>query len=70
VEAFVQGEYKKHNNNTGFIGNNNMASDKQNDAGAAIRATPQAFSHFTYEHTGGALMIVDIQGWSPPRLVL
>ena len=26
------------------------------------RRTPQAFSHFSHEHTGGKLMVVDIQG--------
>eukprot|EP01050_Picozoa_sp_SAG11_P040759 SAG11_NODE_17894_length_506_cov_0.889435_1_plen_31_part_10 len=28
----------------------------EDDAGSALRATPQAFSHFTYDYTGGSLM--------------
>ena len=49
VESYLQGKYVKHNNNFGFV------NPEQ-------RNTPQAFTHFSYEHTGGKLMIVDIQG--------
>ena len=33
-------------------------------SGAAlqVRSTPQAFSHFSFEHTGGQALVVDIQG--------
>ena len=59
-EAFVPGEYKKHNNNSGYVGNATMGGGNQPDAGV-IRKTPQAFSHFTYEHTKGKVMVTDIQ---------
>lgn len=49
VEPFLKGSYKKHSNNFGYV-----------DAGD--RNTPQAFSHFTYAASKGALIIVDIQG--------
>jgi hypothetical protein len=49
VEPHLSGEFIKHNNNNGFV------SDDQ-------RCTPQAFSHFTFHCSGGQLMIVDIQG--------
>jgi Alpha-kinase family len=49
MEEFIQGDYVKYNNNADFVEE-------------TMRNTPQAFSHFTYEVTRGALMIVDIQG--------
>ena len=58
VEAFVPGDYKKHNNNAGYVGNSNMSTH----ASEAVRSTPQAFSHFTFVHSGGRQMCVDIQG--------
>ncbi|KYQ91743.1 myosin heavy chain kinase [Tieghemostelium lacteum] len=48
-EPFIEGDYKKHNNNSGYV-----SSDARN--------TPQAFSHFSYEHSNHELLIVDIQG--------
>eukprot|EP00310_Coccolithus_braarudii_P008883 CAMPEP_0183376724 /NCGR_PEP_ID=MMETSP0164_2-20130417/121108_1 /TAXON_ID=221442 /ORGANISM="Coccolithus pelagicus ssp braarudi, Strain PLY182g" /LENGTH=163 /DNA_ID=CAMNT_0025554083 /DNA_START=1 /DNA_END=489 /DNA_ORIENTATION=- len=51
VEMFVDGTYIKHNNNAG-----NLDFDGQH------RATPHAFSRFTFEATAGKTMIVDIQG--------
>ena len=48
-ERAIQGEYLKHNNNSGYVEPHR-------------RATPQAFSHFTYQASGGRLIIVDIQG--------
>eukprot|EP01012_Entosiphon_sulcatum_P038366 TRINITY_DN4974_c0_g1_i1.p1 TRINITY_DN4974_c0_g1~~TRINITY_DN4974_c0_g1_i1.p1 ORF type:complete len:493 (+),score=45.82 TRINITY_DN4974_c0_g1_i1:29-1507(+) len=48
LEPFVDGEYLKHNSNFGGV--------------AGFRATPQAFSHFTYEVSNRMLMVVDIQG--------
>eukprot|EP01132_Coremiostelium_polycephalum_P001491 gene1491-1880_t len=48
-EPFIEGEYKKHNNNSGYV-----SSDARN--------TPQAFSHFSFEHSNHELLIVDIQG--------
>ncbi|CEF70239.1 Eukaryotic elongation factor 2 kinase [Strongyloides ratti] len=49
LEHFIEGEYIKHNSNSGFV------SD-------AVRMTPHAFSHFTFERSGHQLIIVDIQG--------
>ncbi|CAJ1335870.1 unnamed protein product [Effrenium voratum] len=48
AEAFVSGEYLKHNTNGGSI--------------IGARTTPQAFSYFTFVKSGRRLMIVDIQG--------
>jgi len=49
VERFISGPYRKHNNNYGFVN-----EDERN--------TPQAFSHFSYEASGKSLLICDIQG--------
>lgn len=49
LEPMLEGEYKKHSNNFGFV-------DKED------RNTPQAFSHFTYQATKGKMIVVDIQG--------
>jgi len=49
VERFIDGPYRKHNNNFGFV-----SDDERN--------TPQAFSHFTYEASRKMLLICDIQG--------
>ncbi|KAJ1408915.1 kinase-like domain-containing protein [Ochromonadaceae sp. CCMP2298] len=48
-EPYIPGEYKKYNNNNGWI--NPEFGD-----------TAQAFSHFTWQHTGGNLIVVDLQG--------
>ncbi|CUF59963.1 myosin heavy chain kinase c-like protein, putative, partial [Bodo saltans] len=49
IEPHLVGEFKKHNNNNGYV-----AEDKRN--------TPQAFSHYTFHKSQGQLLIVDIQG--------
>lgn len=49
VELALKGEYKKHNNNLGYVS-------------AQERMTPQAFSHFTYEVSEHSSIVVDIQG--------
>lgn len=49
IEPFMPGKYIKHNNNWGFV--------SQED-----RNTPQAFSHFTYTHSSGFYLVCDIQG--------
>lgn len=51
MERFIDGPYRKHNNNFGYV------SEEE-------RNTPQAFSHFTYESSGHQLLCVDIQGVS------
>uniref|UniRef100_A0A6B2LAC4 Alpha-type protein kinase domain-containing protein n=1 Tax=Arcella intermedia TaxID=1963864 RepID=A0A6B2LAC4_9EUKA len=49
VERFISGPYRKHNNNYGFVN-----EDERN--------TPQAFSHFSYEVCKHQLLVCDIQG--------
>ncbi len=49
VEKYIDGDYRKHNNNFGFV------SEEE-------RNTPQAFSHFTYECSSHKLLVCDIQG--------
>lgn len=49
VERFVAGDYRKFNNNYGYV-----SEDERN--------TPQAFSHFTYEASARTMLVVDIQG--------
>eukprot|EP01089_Gocevia_fonbrunei_P007153 TRINITY_DN18206_c0_g1_i1.p1 TRINITY_DN18206_c0_g1~~TRINITY_DN18206_c0_g1_i1.p1 ORF type:complete len:508 (+),score=55.93 TRINITY_DN18206_c0_g1_i1:150-1526(+) len=49
VERYIEGPYRKHNNNYGYV-----SDDERN--------TPQAFSHFTYEASKKTLLICDIQG--------
>eukprot|EP00126_Sphaerothecum_destruens_P008526 Sdes_comp20251_c0_seq2m13690 len=49
VEQFIEGPYRKHNNNYGYVN-----EDERN--------TPQAFSHFTYEASNHGSLVCDIQG--------
>lgn len=49
VEKYIEGDYVKHSNNMGWV------SDIE-------RNTPHAFSHYTYEASDRALVVVDIQG--------
>eukprot|EP00479_Gromia_sphaerica_P007603 TRINITY_DN258_c0_g1_i1.p1 TRINITY_DN258_c0_g1~~TRINITY_DN258_c0_g1_i1.p1 ORF type:complete len:255 (+),score=46.81 TRINITY_DN258_c0_g1_i1:923-1687(+) len=51
VEQFIEGSYRKHNNNFGYVDD-----DERN--------TPQAFSHFTYEVSKRQMLMCDIQGVS------
>jgi hypothetical protein len=50
-EPMVLGDFEKYNNNSGEV---HERSSERN--------TPQAFSHFTYCHSGKKHIIVDIQG--------
>jgi len=50
AEYFIDGKFEKHNNNYGYINDDTE------------RNTPQAFSHFSYEDSGGTMIVVDIQG--------
>jgi len=58
VEKYIEGDYKKYNNNWNW-------SDEQ-------RNTPQAFSHFTWEASGHKILVCDIQGvgdvWTDPQI--
>jgi len=49
VEPYLTGRFTKYNNNDGWC-----SADDRN--------TPQAFSHFSYEHTRHEMLVVDIQG--------
>jgi hypothetical protein len=49
-EPFIEGDYKKFNNNSGYVNSE------------AARNTPQAFSHFSLVHSNQELVIIDIQG--------
>ncbi|XP_046856694.1 eukaryotic elongation factor 2 kinase-like [Xenia sp. Carnegie-2017] len=51
IEHFIEGKYIKYNSNSGFIHSDDT-----------LRATPQAFSHFTFERSNHKIMVVDIQG--------
>lgn len=57
VEKFIEGDYKKFNNNWSW------SDDERN--------TPQAFSHFTFERSNQRLLVCDIQGvgntWTDPQ---
>jgi hypothetical protein len=65
-------DFVKHSNNLGFVGAwlecggpDGKAKCLVAEHGAgAVRLTPQAFSHFSWCHTGGQSLIVDIQGVS------
>jgi len=48
VEPLISGTYVKHNDNAGTVVTENC--------------TPQAFSHFTYEHSNRSTLVCDIQG--------
>ena len=52
VEAFVEGEFVKFNNNNGFV--------------AKEFELVQAFSHYSWCKTKAALMVLDVQGWVRP----
>ena len=47
VERYIEGSYKKYNNNVGWV------SEEE-------RSTPHAFAHFTYEASKGMDRMVDI----------
>jgi len=49
VEPYLKGVYRKYSNNYGFV-----SEDDRN--------TPHAFSHFTYQQSGGNILVCDIQG--------
>ncbi|XRA97307.1 elongation factor 2 kinase [Pycnococcus provasolii] len=64
VERFMgEGTYIKYNSNSGFVEHESPASlDGGKDVRTVTRMTPQAFSQFTFERTGGCKMVVDVQG--------
>ncbi|KAK8131367.1 hypothetical protein PG984_007805, partial [Apiospora sp. TS-2023a] len=52
VEPLIDGKYRKHNNNTGWV---NRSQDPWNEV-------MQALSHFSYHHCRGSRLLCDIQG--------
>jgi len=52
VENFIEGEYKKYNNNFGWV-------NKEQDE---LTLIAQSFSHFSWQFTKGHLLISDLQG--------
>jgi elongation factor 2 kinase len=58
AEAFIEGEFKKHNNNLGAVCSQLNATPQ--DMVEADLA--QAFSHFSYERSDRSKMVCDIQG--------
>ena len=62
--AIESGQYTKHNNNSGFveIGDDEKGASDGLTAGDHYRATPNAFTRFTFDASAGTNMIVDIQG--------
>ncbi|EQC35519.1 hypothetical protein SDRG_06810 [Saprolegnia diclina VS20] len=58
AEPFMDGDYRKFNNNSGWT--------------QKAATTAQAFSHFTWQHTLGQALVVDLQGvdglWTDPQI--
>lgn len=63
AERFIAGEFIKINGNDGYV---NESVDRE------VAEVAAAFSHFTFEHTRGQQLCVDIQGvgleWTDPQL--
>lgn len=57
VEPFLHGSFLKLTNNLRYI-----STAKEDERGVEVAT---ALSHFSYAETGGALMMVDLQGWKP-----
>ena len=53
IQKYLSGDYVKFNNNNGWL-------NKEREDSLCFIA--QAFSHFTYEYSKGAFIVVDIQG--------
>lgn len=58
AEVYINGEFKKHNNNVGAV----CVGDGNDPKLIMDRKTAQAFSHFTFDASQGQLLICDIQG--------
>lgn len=52
IEEYIDGTYEKHN----------IANPCNTEFALSLRNTPQAFTHFTYEHSLRSEIVVDIQG--------
>ena len=68
AEEFLAGRYTKYNNNAGFVAPESRAAAGAPGAAAdgaralGPDAVAQAFTHFSYQHSGGEVMVCDIQG--------
>lgn len=63
AERYIPGAYTKFNGNDGYV---------SATAEAQVMDVVAAFSHFSFEHTGGEELCVDVQGvgcrWTDPQL--
>lgn len=69
-EAFMVGTFFKHNDPAAnILGMQEGFADDNN----YIRMTPQAFSHFSWHHTGGQKLVMDVQGvgdvYTDPQII-
>ncbi|KOO25215.1 eukaryotic elongation factor 2 kinase [Chrysochromulina tobinii] len=48
--AYLRGDFTKYSSNSGFV------TDE------VVRSTPHAFSHYSFELSGGAELLIDVQG--------
>ena len=56
VEPYLDGHYLKYNTNNGYV------RPVREEATRLDIETCQAFSHFSFQRTGGKEMVVDLQG--------
>lgn len=65
-EAYIEGSFRKHNNNVGAVAtgldSNSPQDDGVSSSDAHDIATANAFSHFTYHHSNQQVLVCDIQG--------
>ena len=61
IEHLIEGDYVKHNNNSGFVSAGGAGGAHHAESAEALRHTPHAFSHFSYEFSAGRALCVDIQ---------
>jgi len=54
LELFIEGTYKKYNNNAGWV--------YDDDPDNPINQSAQAFSHFTFERSWGRFLVCHLQG--------
>lgn len=58
LEEYIPGSYEKHSSNKPA----GRATPVRDNFAISDQNTPQAFSHFTLDHSGGKEVVVDIQG--------
>ena len=57
LEPFLAGTYTKYNSNFGWVNETEEPAEIH-----SISETAQAFSHYTFERSGGKLLVSDLQG--------